>query len=160
LAISARPRVSICCSPPDSVAAFWPAPAGKRREQSIDVRQRPLQSGRVAAARIAAEQQIVGDRHVAEQLAPLGHEAEAVFDPRLDIEPPQIHAIERHASMPAQQSHRCAEQRGLARPVGTDDGHDLSGLDRQRHAAHRLDLVVGDGEVVYRQQRHQATTPR
>jgi hypothetical protein len=36
----------------------------------------------------------------------------------------------------------CSEQRGLAGPVRADERDRLAGLDRQRDAAHRLELAV------------------
>jgi hypothetical protein len=50
------------------------------------------------------------------------------------------------------------ERRRLARPVGADQGDDLAALDRQRHAAQRLDLAVGDVEVLDFEQGHRGAS--
>ena len=62
-----------------------PPALGEARKTVIDFLQALI--GAVAAARIGAEQQIVGDRHVAEQFARLRHQAEAALDALLDVEP-------------------------------------------------------------------------
>ena len=69
------------------------AALGEARETMIDLLQALFHVGPVAAPAIGAEHQIVDDRHVAEQFASLGHQAEAAFDPLLDIQAPDIDAI-------------------------------------------------------------------
>jgi hypothetical protein len=46
-----------------------------------------------------------------------------------------------------------AQQRGLARAVGADDGDDLALAHRQVDLVHGLDLAVGDAELLQIEQR-------
>ena len=53
-----------------------------------------------------------------------------------------------------------AEQRGLAGAIGADQRDRLAGLDRERDAAHRLQLAVARLEPLDREQRHTTPPPR
>ena len=53
-----------------------------------------------------------------------------------------------------------SEKRGLAGSVRADERDRLAPLDRQRDAAHRLELAVPRFEPVDREQRHTTPPPR
>ncbi len=77
--ISARPKASICCSPPDSSPAAPVAALVQDREELIDLRHHL----RVVGLRggVTADPQILLDGQWEEDLAPpLGHQGQAVFD--------------------------------------------------------------------------------
>ena len=58
-------------------------------------------------------------------------------------------ALERHRAPPrAQQARDRAQGRGLARPVGADQGDDLARADVQAEALHRRDVAVEDVQVL------------
>ena len=63
---------------------------GKTR---IDLLQALLHIGSVTATRVAAQQKVVGNRHVAEQFAGFRHQTKSALDTLLDVEPLDI---ERH----------------------------------------------------------------
>ena len=135
------------------------APAlGEARKTVVDLPQALI--GAVASARIGAEQQIVRDRHVAEQFPPLRNKAKAALDAFLDVEAGEVEAVIHHPSAPAQQTGGGREQRRLAGAVRADDGDDLARLHDETDAAHGLDLAVGDVQVLDLEERRHATLPR
>ena len=70
-AISARPRASICCSPPESVPAGCRSRSASRGKNSSTRRRSPV---RVAiAADVRAELQVLADGELADHPAALGH---------------------------------------------------------------------------------------
>ena len=97
---------------------------------------------------------------LAEQLAPLRHQAQSVLDPFLDIMAPHVLALEEHAAARRQKAHDRAEKRGLSGAVRADHGDDLTDFERDGDAAHGLDLAIGDVEILGLQQRRHATPPR
>jgi hypothetical protein len=111
-------------------------------------------------AGVSAEDQVIGDRHLAEQLALFRHKANAALDALLDIEAAKIDALLDDPSSRRQQAHEGAEQRRLAGAVGANHGDDLAGLEPQREAAHGFDLAVGDVKILDRKKRRHATPPR
>jgi hypothetical protein len=74
-----------------------------------------LHARAVAAPRIGAEQKIVGDGHIAEQLAAFGHQAKAALDALLDIDAPQIDAIIDHR--PRERSRPAAAASSVVLPA-------------------------------------------
>jgi len=77
------------------------APAlGQAWKAVVNVLQATLDLGPVGAPGIAAEQKIIGHRHVAEQLACFGNQAKAALDPFLDIDALQIEAVIEHPAAP------------------------------------------------------------
>ena len=136
------------------------AALGKSGEAAVNVVETGAHAGLVAAPEVGAEQQVVGHRHVAEQLALFGHEAETRLDAVFHIDLRLIGAGVDDAAGRRQQSHHRAEQRRLAGAVGADDGDDLTGIDGERDAAHGLRLAVGDRQIGDIEQRHHALAPR
>ena len=89
-----------------------------------------------------------------------GHQAQARRDAVLDVERRDIGAGKVGPALQRQHAHDGVEQRGLAGAVGADDGDDLVVGDVERHAAHGLDLAVGDMDIGKFQQRAHAAAPR
>ncbi len=151
-AISARPTASICRSPPDSVPASCARALPQAREQRVDLVHRLAVVALARAVALeGAEQQVVLDRHLAEQFALLRHQRHAARDHRLDRRLRFDGAGEsHHAARGAgrrQRAHDRGEQRRLAGAVGTDDGDDLADADVEVGVRQRLDLAVRDGQV-------------
>ena len=65
-----------------------------------------------------------------------------------------------HSPAGTQQACGCCEQRGLAGAIRADDGHDLTGLHRQRDAADGFDLAVSDMQILDLEKSAHATLPR
>lgn len=106
-----------------------------------------------------AEQQVVFDRHFAEQLALFRHQRHAAPHHGLDRGPRDGVAAQRQAALRGQQAHDGVQQRGLAGAVGADQGDDFAGLHAQLHILqHRLSAEA-DANVLQANQRvaHAAT---
>ena len=63
------------------------------------------------------------------------------------------------AALHRQNAGNGVEQRRLARAVGADDGHDLPLLDVQGNAVQRVDLAIGDDQVLDLKQHRQPSSP-
>jgi hypothetical protein len=67
---------------------------------------------------------------------------------------------ERDASAPRRQEPgNGPQQRALAHPVRTDEGHDLAFLDAQIDTPQHLHVAVSGGDIFDRQQAHGASDP-
>ncbi len=137
-----------------------PGALGEPGEARIDALQRFLLRLARVAMDIAAEHEIVGNRHVGEKLALLGHDGDAARNPRLDVLAADVLPLMQHLSLGRQQAHDGAEQRRLARAVGADDGDDLARIQGQRDLTDRFHLAVVDAEIAHLEQRAHATPPR
>jgi hypothetical protein len=139
---------SIWRSPPESVEAICGRRSFRRGKIPKDfVHACALVALALAPLVEAAEQQVVFHRHLAEQLAPLGHQRHAARHHGLHAGARDALAVQRQLAVGRQQAHRRAQQRGLAGAVGADDRDDLALFHMQAHAVHRLDGAVGDAEV-------------
>ena len=131
-AISARPRTSICRSPPDSVLAALRAALGAARgKQRVDP-SRPSRAGRSPAPQ-PAEAQVLLDGELGDDAAALGHVGDAEPDDVLAAMRGDVAA--RRDDGPAARAHEPgdrAQQRGLARAVGAEHGRDAHRRDRRR----------------------------
>ena len=101
----------------------------------------------LAPAPKAAQQQVVFDRHLAEQLALFRHQRDAGGHHHLHRGPDQRSAVQRQRAARGQQAHGRAQQRGLAGAVRPDHGDDLAFIDRQRQLVHGLHRAIGHAEV-------------
>src|SRR5579884_3696255 len=137
------------------VAAF--PEARKTVEHLLD---RTPDGGDAVPAAVGAEQEVVVDGHVREQLAAFRHETEPQLDAALGIERGDVLAVEKDPAPAGQEADGGHQQRRLAGAVRPDHGDDLAGLDLQRDVAHRLHLAVGHADSFDREQGHQATPPR
>ena len=90
----------------------------------------------------------------------LGDQAQPQRNAVLDLLLREVLAGKAHPALQRQDAHGRIEQRGLARAIGADDGDDLVVADLERHAAHGLDLAVGDMHVGDGEQRAHVTAPR
>ena len=142
-AISARPIISICCSPPDSVPACCLRTLAQAREIVIDA----LELGRLRCLRRwqpGAERQIVARRSCSGKISrPSGTCTMPRATMPVDRKAAEILALEPDA--PAGQRHDAGdavERRGLAGAVGAEQAHDLAGRDGERHVLERADLAV------------------
>ena len=133
---------------------------GKTRKACVDILQIALYGGTVAPARISAEDKVVLDRHLGEQLAPLRHEADAAPHALLCAERADIDLFVAAHAFRRQQAHQRGEQGGFARAVRADHGDDLSGLHLEADAGYGFDLAIADVQIVDREQRGHATPPR
>ena len=79
-AMRPRPMATICCSPPESVCASWPAARAEQREERLDVGQRFPPRRCLASALIGAEQEVLAHGQVGEEPAALEHVGEAEPD--------------------------------------------------------------------------------
>jgi len=109
-----------------------------------------------------AEQEVVLDAHLAEQLALLRHQRHAHGDEMLDFDVALHFALELDLALRGQQAHDGAQHGGLAGAVGADHRDDLPGGNLQVDVMQRLDLAVGDAQIIYLQDggRHHSTPPR
>ena len=123
------------------------APLGEAREALEDGLQAARQCITAQRRGVGAETQVVEHRQVAEELALLRHQAQSALDAGFDVASGQILALEANGALRRQKSDRGGEQCRLAGAVGSDHGDDLAGRERQRHAAHGLDLPVGNVEI-------------
>src|SRR5262249_57270984 len=73
-----------------------------------------------------------------------------------DVGPPQCDSTATRPHEPRQ----CLEERGLPGAVGSDDRHQLAGVDAQREAAKDLVVAVAGREVVHLEKRRHAAVPR
>ncbi len=118
------------------------APLAEHREAII----RRLHAGReaapeIAAARqgVAAQLQVVEHGEVAEDPAPLRHQRDPRPEQRLRRLPGDVAPVDRDAARGGrEQPGDRPEQRGLARPVGADQGHQLARADLQGDVAQRV----------------------
>jgi len=120
----ARPRASICCSPPESVARLVPAleQAGEGLEDPLDV---PLDLGAVVAP-VGPHEQVLVHAEVDEDAPSLGGHGDALpGDPvRRDAghDTPQVSD---RAARDGDEAADGPQQRALAGAVGPHEGHDL-----------------------------------
>ena len=112
------------------------------REACVDRRQIVLYLAVAPRPGKGAEPQIVLDRHVAKQFAPLRDEAHAAPHARLDREIGEILTIVANAAACWQQPHQSREQRGLAGAVRADHGDDPAAADVEASVAQHGHLAV------------------
>jgi hypothetical protein len=116
----------------------------------------------MGAIEIAAHLEILGDTHGAEHVALLGHEREAEpADLRRSLAGDILVLEQDMAGARPQQAGDQLEQRRLACAIGSDERHDLAGLDVQ---VGTLDDVLGGrisaAEAGDPKQAHAARRPR
>ena len=130
-AISPRPIASICCSPPESVPALWRCRSA-RRGKMPNTRSRFCARSRARAA-VAAEIEVLGDRHVGEDAAAFRHMDQAARHDR-----GRARALDRLA---------CEADRAAPRPQHAGDRAVERGFAGAVRAEHRDDLALVHREV-------------
>ena len=97
--------------------------------------------------------QVLADGEVAEDAPVLGHERHPCTHEARRIVAGDVGVVEMDpAAGRLEQAGDRVEQRRLARPVGTDDRHQLAGADVQRDIAHGHDRAVAGRQVLDAQQ--------
>ena len=150
-AISARPIASICCSPPESVPAFWP-----RRSRSLgkSVSARSYALGSPRAAQVGAHLEILADGQVGEDPPPLRHLRDPARHAAIRALRRDVRALEPDpAGARLEQTAHGAQERRLPRAVRADQRDDLARLHLEVDRAQREDRAVGDRERLDAQQR-------
>ena len=107
-----------------------------------------------------AQQQVVLDDELAEELAPLGHKTKPARDAALHRLAAKRRARETHFAGAAKKPHHRAEKRRFAGAIGTDHGDDGAFRDAQARPVQSLDAPVEDAQILYFEQCAQATPPR
>ena len=155
-AISARPIAHICCSPPDSVPAFWSRRSCSRGNSVEDARRCRSRSrpGRRAGTRPSRGSRARVMR--AEEPPALGRLGDAELHDRRaagalrDLLALEARSLPRRGRLIALDR---AQRRRLAGAVGADQRDDLALVDGQRDALERLDRAVVGLDVVQLEQR-------
>ena len=119
---------------------------GEVREAVVDCGDVLLDPRRVAA-QVAAHQQVLVHGHRDEDLPALGDQHHARADPLGRARIGQVAAHEADGAAGGfDRALQRAQQRGLAGPVGAEDGDDLALADRQRDAADGVGAAIRDVE--------------
>ena len=106
------------------------------------------------SADVAAQRQILLDRHVGKELPAFGHVADAQFHDLVRRSAGDVLASEAYyALFRVQQSGDDAQRGGLARAVGANQRHDLACVHVQGDVEQRLKVAVGGLHVVEHQER-------
>ncbi len=117
------------------------------RKQVVDPLQR-LRSRRARRGQIAAEFEVLLDRHLGKEPPPLRHQRDAVAAIGVRLDLGHVGAIEAQCALAAaQQARDGVDQRRLARAVGPDHRDDLAAVDVERGVPHRRRVAVADMEV-------------
>jgi hypothetical protein len=138
--IIARATATICCSPPLIVPASCAGALGQLGEV--------LQAWRSRAParpcdQPAAELEVLGHRHLREQLPAFGHQHQAPLDDGMVLASGRSLAVEPHVALARDQAVDRLQQRGLAGAVGAQD-HRQAGARLQRQVAqHQEGAVAG-----------------
>ena len=143
--ISALERPSICCSPPDSVLAFWlrrSASRGNAVEAALD---RRVDRAPVAAERVAEHAQVLDDVHRPEHGPAAGDLRDAEPQPALGVEVGDVGAAEADAARRRQaDAGDHLQQRRLAGAVRAEQRDHLAVVDGEVDVEQHLQLAVGE----------------
>ena len=102
-----------------------------------------LMPAAAANLHVGAKLQILAHGHGREHLAALGHQSAAQGRDGLGRVAADILLVEKDlAGLAAQKPRNGLEQCGLARAIGADDGHDLTGRNVDRHPVQDLEVPV------------------
>src|SRR5690348_17544490 len=108
---------------------------------------------RAAAPAVGAEQKIVQHALVAKQAPSFGHQHHAATDDAVGGLTSDLHAVEPDAALHGtQNTGERLETRALARPVATDQCHQLTLPDAELDAAQGLDGAITYPEVTHLEQ--------
>src|SRR5439155_11385524 len=98
-------------------------------------------------------------RHGGEELQPLEGASHAQRGALLRLPTRDLTTIEEDRSLRADVARNGIKERGLARPVGADQPHQLAGIDRERHSVRGYQAGVTDRNLTRFQQRHAGPPP-
>ena len=97
--------------------------------------------------------QVLADGECREHAAPAGHLGDAEARGGVGVGVGDVSAVEDDGAPDGiEQAADGAQQRGLAGPIGAEQGHDLALLEFQVDTEQHLHLVVGDIELVQREE--------
>src|SRR5262249_56979754 len=111
--------------------------ARKRRVDAVEA----LAPLRARGGGVAADLEILLDRHRREEAAAFGNERDSAAAELVRRDPREVVSVELHAAATdRQEAGDGVDERGLAGAVGSDDGDQLAPSDRERHVPHRTGI--------------------